>query len=323
MKKFLKGLMAVGMLFGSTVGVSAKEDVSMTVDREYSIIGVSADYGKTLQLLGATEVAKEDQLIVDGVMINKYLNDGSDSTTGVYSSAKITPLRRGTGIEVEVVTPDNILNVSPETYANAAITSGMKDVKITVASARPVTGTGALTGIYALQDKQGKLNTENVTMAQDEMDLITDVASGDAEKNALMNAAVAEIKKEIAEKAQDGEDLDREEVKQIVTNVTNNYNIVLDEVALDLAVDLYGRFSTSDIAKDGELSKQLNKLQGVLTEQGKKYFEGLDIEIDEEGLSEWFSELGTKVMDFILAIFDAVWTFLQWIIQSVMGLFGN
>src|SRR5699024_7235805 len=68
------------------------------------------DINYTLQLLNAQDVSVADQINVDGPMINSYLNDGSTAQTDVYSSAIIEPRQPGYGVQVQIITPQTILN---------------------------------------------------------------------------------------------------------------------------------------------------------------------------------------------------------------------
>lgn len=321
MKKLFKSLLVAGMLFGGLGTVNASTNTLTQVSDEYVTIGAQANYQETLNLLGANHIPKENQLLVDGNMIGKYLEDGTDNSSNVYSSAKISPQGKNEGVTVEVVTPKNILNVTPETYANAAITAGMSDVKITVASAQAVTGEGALTGIYAVQDALGKLNTYNVSIAQDELSLITNVSNGDAEKNALMNAAVAEIKAEIAQKKQNGEDLNEQEINQIVTTVTNNYNITLDGNQVNVATDVFGRFAESDIAKDEEFNKQLNTFSKALANKGSEFFEGLNTKMNDPEFQREANNFMEKAWNgFVNFLGKFISILLEFVMQLVNGL---
>ena len=48
----------------------------------------------------------------------------------------------------KIITEDNITKITSNQYANAAITAGVSDVEIDVASVSKVTGESALTGVY-------------------------------------------------------------------------------------------------------------------------------------------------------------------------------
>ena len=64
----------------------------------YTTIGVSVTnnqetYNNTINLLGAQETEIDNIMVVDGVVIDTYLGDGSDINTTVFSSAHISLTR--------------------------------------------------------------------------------------------------------------------------------------------------------------------------------------------------------------------------------------
>ena len=64
------------------------------------------------------------------------------------SSVSVKKLPKGSGIKVEILTPENITSITQSQYTNAAITSGITDAEIKVASPTKVTGESALVGVY-------------------------------------------------------------------------------------------------------------------------------------------------------------------------------
>ena len=78
---------------------------------------------ETLKLLNIDKVASNDLIKIDGAKINQYLNLGTPNDVGVYSSAIIEPREPGYGVQVQIVTPQTINQVTAQTYQNAAITS--------------------------------------------------------------------------------------------------------------------------------------------------------------------------------------------------------
>ena len=70
---------------------------------------------QTKNLLGAKDFSAANTLMVDGNTINQYLHDGSNASTTVYSSAYIEQQAAGYGVQVQIVTPQNITLVSATT----------------------------------------------------------------------------------------------------------------------------------------------------------------------------------------------------------------
>ena len=153
--------------------------VQQNEQQELVALGASLDPAsaqQTLALLGAQQVPQSNILYVNGDMINRYLQDGSNASTQVLSSAYIQQMPEGYGVQVQIVTPQNITVVRPLTYQNAAITAGARNVNIRIATVAPVTGEGALTGVYALLEQQGQaVNTHDVQVAQSEINLVNQI----------------------------------------------------------------------------------------------------------------------------------------------------
>lgn len=225
---------------------------------------------QTLQLLGAGEVAQGNIVYVDGPMINRYLQDGSGPETVVYSSAYIQGMSEGYGVQVQIVTPQNILSVSPTTYQNAAITAGAKNAQIRVATVSPVTGEGALTGVYALLEQQGlTLNPHDVQVAQREITLVNEINENETVTidDSQINQMIADIKQDIVvEITGDGNTVDNSNnITQIVNNITNNYGIT-DEELINVLEQFAQDFAQTDAAQSEDTIEQIEQsIQGDWT----------------------------------------------------------
>lgn len=198
-------------------------------------LGASLDAAKiekTLELLQVEPSAATDQIKIDGPKVNDYIKDGSTAETKVYSSAVIEPRQPGYGVQVEIVTPQTIQNVSAQTYQNAAITSGAKDVLIKIASVEPVTGEGALAGVYAIFEANGyKLNAENIQTAQDEISLPEKLKLGskltDKQINELTRAIKLAISTELDQTGEMTEARIQEIIDEQVKALAQKYNVTL------------------------------------------------------------------------------------------------
>lgn len=110
---------------------------------------LSEDQRAEMLMLLNDEDAK-DVLTIDGTKVNEYLDDGSDDSVGIYSSAKVEFMKPGYGVHVFIVTPENITKVTESMYQNAAIVAGVNNVDIQIAAPQEVTGEGALAGVYEI-----------------------------------------------------------------------------------------------------------------------------------------------------------------------------
>lgn len=199
---------------------------------------------QTLQLLGASDVDLSSVLYVDGNIINKYLQDGSNADTIVYSSALIQAMDPGYGVQVQIVTPQNITSVSATTYQNAAITAGATNAQIKIATVSPVTGEGALAGVYALLEQQGvAVNPQDVQVAQNEISLISEITQNETVEisDQQINQMISEIKQEIVSTNINAENSNVEvdnsqetNITNIVNNIINNYGISDESIQQEL-----------------------------------------------------------------------------------------
>lgn len=217
---------------------------------------------QTIRLLNGQHVEQNNIFRIDGNTVNHYLNDGSNNNTAVYSSAIIEPREAGYGVQVQIVTPQTILNVTPQTYVNAAITAGAKDVLIRVASTQPVTGEGALSGVYKIYEVNGQeLNRKNVEIAQKEIKVINEVAQSKEMTQDQINELQGLIKSEISKQLKEKGSLDETTVSQIVNQVINNYlsqhNLKLSDNMRKLLVDFAQEYAKSEVAQNESTNQQI------------------------------------------------------------------
>lgn len=206
------------------------------------------DINYTLQLLNAQDVSVADQINVDGPMINSYLNDGSTAQTDVYSSAIIEPRQPGYGVQVQIITPQTILNVSASTYQNAAITSGATDVLIKIASVYPVTGEGALTGVYAIYDANGnQLNQNNIDVAQKEITLPGLIKERVRLNDAQINEMLTNIKLAITSYIEENQSISDEALRALIQEevdaIASNYNLQIPAEVVDVIFNVMKEFA--------------------------------------------------------------------------------
>ena len=131
------------------------------------------------------------------------------------------------GVNVNIITPEDISVITEQQYINAAITAGVEDVNIEVASIRPVTGESALTGVYkALEVNGEELDQERMEVAQDELETTSEIAEGedlDEDESNRSDGAIIEIKQQLADiKEQTDELATREEIEQIINEALEN-----------------------------------------------------------------------------------------------------
>lgn len=262
MKKLVKKILLVtasaNLLINPMGNVLAEQPTQPMLSLGASLQGNGEK--QTRSLLGADNVSSSNTLYIDGTTINAYLGDGSNAGTVVYSSALIEPQATGFGVQVQIVTPQNITLVTPMTYQNAAITSGAQDILIKIATVSPVTGEGALAGVYALLEKSGvKLNKQSIKVAEKEIKIVEQVKEEDKLSDIQANQIISDIKKEIIVKLSENIEIDAQEAKVIIHNVLDKHQISPNLVSLTELVEFSIEFSKTEAAKKKETVTQLEQ----------------------------------------------------------------
>ena len=213
---------------------------------------------QTKQLLGANNLPIDNTIYVDGTVVNQYLQDGSNQNTGVFSSALIEKLPEGSGVQVQVITPQNILVVKPTTYQNAAITSGAKDVLIKIATVKPVTGEGALAGVYALFEKAGlKVDQKSIVVAEKEIQLVEQAKKENQVTDVQINKIIVEMKTQITNTVVNNQEVNIDTIVQTIIN--NNPDIKLSNETIEFLKQVAKDYSETEAAKNKDTVDQLDK----------------------------------------------------------------
>src|SRR5699024_1250923 len=154
MRQYLKRLVLFILMIGLVAGVKqpVPATASDSINEKLGVPSVvyrdpftEAHKNAVRHLLNETDSSAIDEYTVTGQDIANYI-DG-DPNSRMFSSAKITREEKGTGLNVDIVTQDNITEVTSEMYANALLTAGVEDATVEVVSPVKVSGHSALTGI--------------------------------------------------------------------------------------------------------------------------------------------------------------------------------
>lgn len=185
---------------------------------------------ETRDLLDVSNGYKTYDITVDDV----YKQTGIEYDT-IQSSVAITPKKLKHGIDVDIVTPENIERTKSQ-YENASITAGLQDVDIKVGSVDKVTGDGALTGIYYMLEQEGyHINSQDVQNANDEMNSLAKISNENQNDKGYsddaLNGSVAEMKSKVAEEKQKDGDVTDEDVDKITDETLKEHG--LDESLSD------------------------------------------------------------------------------------------
>lgn len=219
-------------------------------------IGVSNSEAQTEELLGWFGAGSEEILYIDGETVNKYLNDGTTNDVQIFSSSKVTMMDPGYGVNVFVLTPENITSVSESAYKNAAIAAGATNAEILIASVQQVSGEGALAGVYEIFSSMGKeLDAESIKIAENLIQ-IEQLLSQESNLNATeISRLVTQFNYDIIGILEEGNQINQQTVSEKLDNILTLYNFSIPQKAYDLLVEHGIAFGNSDVARD-PLTKQ-------------------------------------------------------------------
>lgn len=261
---------------------------------------------ETIEVLGAQHVAEDNQLEVWGSDIDRYTGNGSSDESMVFSSALIDFMYEGYGVTVKVVTPENITEVSAETYANAAITAGGKDLDIKIANVvAPVNGRGALAGIYLAMEHAGvEINQEDIEIAELEVGHIEEVQIQTGLTDEEVNLSIADMKRQVAVYIVEGKEINNESVQEIIHYVEEQQGLDFPEETVMTMSELLLNFSKTRAAQDTDLDTTLHQYTETVLETGGQALEGLDSKINVQEERNWLQRTGDNVSGFFKGIGD-------------------
>lgn len=261
---------------------------------------------ETIEVLGAQHVAEDNQLEVWGSDINRYTGNGSSDESLVYSSALIDFMYEGYGVTVKVVTPENITEVSAETYANAAITAGGKDLDIKIANVvAPVNGRGALAGIYLAMEHAGiEINQEDIEIAELEVGQIEEVQIQTGLTDEVVNLSIADMKREVAVYIVEGKEINDDSVQEIIRYVEEQQGLEFPEETVMTMSELLLNFSKTKAAQDTDLDTTLHQYTETVLETGGQALDGLESTINVQDNRNWLQRTGDNVSGFFKGVGD-------------------
>ncbi|HLQ95950.1 MAG TPA: DUF1002 domain-containing protein [Pseudogracilibacillus sp.] len=236
------------------------------------------------------DTSEAEELTVNGEDIAHYIDGNPNSN--MYSSVKITYEEEGKGIDVDIVSEDNITEVTTDMYENALLTAGVENATVEVASPVEVSGHSALTGIYKAYDEDGEtLDQDRMETANEELDVTTELSKRDNVSKEEVTELMTEIKKEIAEQ----DPATKEEVEEIVKEQLDKQEIELSEEDRQMLTDLFDKIRDLDI--------DFGKLKGQLEDISKQIQDKMDdLDIDE-GFWEKVKEFFNDMIDSLASLF--------------------
>lgn len=302
MRYISKLLVMVTIVFGLAFGLTSfihvadakEEGINELLGEPVVVYGgnLTDDQKAEVRRLLDVNQGEVNELIVTGEDIAHFIDGNPNSN--MFSSVKISHKESGHGIVVNIVTADNITQVTSEMYSNALLTAGVENALIEVASPVQVTGHSALTGIYKAYDAGGAdLDKDRMEVANEELSVTTELSEKEGLNQETVTQLMTEIKKEIAEQ----NPATREDVEQIVQEQLEKLEINLSEEDRQLLTDLFEKMRDLDIDFD-KVKEQLEDITSTI----KDKLGDINLDLDE-GFWEKVKNFFNDLIDSIASIF--------------------
>lgn len=311
LNKFIIGASAMAML--TTTGVTSVKAIDTSV--------VDEAWGKPTFIYGGglsdSELTNTANLFDIDNMDNvastpalgddlvKYLGYGSGNTASMISSVLVQK-DNNSGVNVDILTPENITKITAQQYTNAAITAGVEDVRIEVAAIRPVTGESALTGVYkALEVNGEELDQERMEVAQEELETTSEIAGDedlDDEESGRLDAVIIDIKQQLAYiKDRTDQLATREEIEQIINDALEKYDLqnVISIGNINLLINYFERYQNTDAIDSAQVREQLSQFANDI---GSRLGDAWQ-EAEESGLLARIGNFFVDIFNAIIGIF--------------------
>ena len=211
------------------------------------------------------------------------------------------------GVNVEILTPENITTITEQQYTNAAITAGVEDVNIEVASIRPVTGESALTGVYKALDVNGEeLDQERMEVAQEELETTSDIVAEenlDEEESSRLDGVIVEIKQQLGEiKDRTDELATREEIEQIINDALDRYDLrnVISVENVNILINYFENYQQTSAIDSEQVRQQLNEFANNLGDRLGDAWQ----QAEESGLLDRIANFFRDIINSITNLFN-------------------
>lgn len=281
------------------------------------------DIDKVSDLKGI-DTAKNNTFIVDGHDLMKYVTDVPEFTADskAYSSAFIARTKTGSGVTVEIVTPENITARTEAMYRSAAITSGVYDAYIRIASVRTMDGSGALAGIYKIYDevtpaKDGAEQTqrdEKRAVAQEQMQVVSAIDQQNQENKDYSSENIlvmlADIQLELQKINKKLANAPKEQVQTEVEKVVDQQiekNGMQEAITPELKTEVVNNmvdFTSTSAIKDSQMTKQLSNFKDDLIKNGSEFKSNLLSDENVEKAKSGIAGVWQGIKDFFSNLFS-------------------
>lgn len=245
----------------------------------YKVVTLGADLSKEQknQMLKYFDVSEKEANVLEVTKPeeDKYLGDVATAKqigTKSISCSFVEPTSKG-GLDIKT---NNIYWVNENMIRNALITAGIENAKVVAAAPFNVSGTAALTGILKgfENSKGGEKISENKKKVANEEIVVTGEVGDSIGQDEAANL-INEVKKEVVKT----NPKDKDEVKQIVEDVSKDLGANLDNAATQKITNLMVNINNLNLNFDsikGSLNDASNKLKDVVSsEEAQGFFAGV------------------------------------------------
>jgi uncharacterized protein YpuA (DUF1002 family) len=299
MKAAIATLLVLVLTVSSTGKAFASNNNEESINEKYGLPVVV--YGEALstaqkdevrKLLNVSDTSKVKEITVTGEDLVTYIK--GDRNSNMYSSAKIIRKDPGAGLVIKQVTPENITEVTNEMYANALLTAGIQDAIVYVASPVKVSGHSALVGMYKAYDagKGTELNKGRTEVANEELNLATNLAKKDGLDQDKVSKLLTEIKKEIANQ----NPATKADIEKIIDEKLKTLGISLSAQDRQLLIDLFDKMRNLNINFDN-VKSQLGTLSQDIQQR-------ISNAVGDKGFFQKAADFFKKLIDSIKSIFS-------------------
>lgn len=321
------------LIMGLSIGLSSIAYAgSFDTNKDDVIYGVALDRQQRKIVDNAVDIDSNEYNIgtVDGKDLKKYLGYGTEDYN-MISSVIVKRGKKGSGIRVYIKTPGNISQITEAQYTNAAITAGLTDAEILVASPKPVTGESALVGVYKSEELHGQnVDIDRTKIAQDELKTVIDVSKENENKEGFdskkLDEAVIEVKQNLADyKEKNGETASEEQIGTYVINALKNVDMdkVLSENNINVLVNYFSSYQNTSAIDSKEVKDNLFKLAKDIGGKAGKFYEDNKESIDKfaKDNKENFEKIAKDAKD--SGLLDKFINFIKDVINSIIGVFNK
>lgn len=323
----------LALIMGLSIGLSSiAYAAGFDKNKDDVIYGVALDSQQRKIVDNAVDIDSNEYNIgtVNGQDLKKYLGYGTEDYN-MISSVIVKRGEKGSGIRVYIKTPGNINQITEAQYTNAAITAGLTDAEIFVASPKPVTGESALVGVYKSEELHGEnVDTDRTKIAQDELKTVIDVSKENENKEGFdskkLDEAVIEVKQNLADyKEKNGETATEEQIGNYVINALKNVDMdkVLSENNINVLVNYFSSYQNSSAIDSAEVRDNLMKLAKDIGGKANKFYTDNKDSIDKfaKDNKENFDKIAKDAKE--SGLLDKFIEFLKDIFNSIIQVFSS